>query len=338
MSQRLISIPGWQSWTPCVPNLLGKYALHFYSPFGQTNWQIKIPNIKTKKPISGWCSFYCFGRNISSQKILANAEILGRFSTGMDKYLIVDDGWCSWGEWLNPYQKRFPQGMKKLAKDIQSRGCKPGIWLAPFSTNTPTGHRLPVFPYDYIIDLEDKNIQNKLFDSIKVIVEDWGYQLLKLDFLYVIYHIKRYKNSTVPDQILKEFLIRLRKDYPHIHLNICGCPLGPAVSVADSMRFSADIITPYLDNLWPINKLYHSSRLSQLEKNLEARSESSKFWLLDPDAFVCRPQTGFTHEQILKLHYLVKKANGVFFLGDDLTRLTSNQISTYIEPLWHSGQ
>lgn len=171
---------------------------------------------------------------------------------------------------------------------------------------------------------------------IKTSVDDWGFQLLKLDFLYSQHHLKRYKDPKVPDEILRNFLLEIRRACPKIHLNISGCPLGPAVGIADSMRISADIITPYLDNIWPINKIYHTSRLNHLENNLSERFSSNKFWLLDPDAFVCRQSLGLSPSQISKLQSLIKKANGVYFLGDDLTRLTPDQIDTYIRPLFHA--
>jgi len=224
--------------------------------------------------------------------------------------------------------------MQKTAQKIKKAGLNPGIWLAPLLTDAPTLHRLRTFPFKFILDLENPKIFNRALDSIKTIVEKWRFSMLKLDFLYALHFLPRYKDSAVPNELLRSFLSAVKKLYPHIHLNVCGCPLGPAVGIADSMRTSADIVNPYLDHIWPINKIFHSQRLNQLETSLNFRLSSASIWLLDPDAFVCRQSLGLSPSQIFKLQSLIKKANGVYFLGDDLTRLNELQIQTYIQPLF----
>ena len=332
------TISGWQSWTPChpVPNIFDLLSRHFYSPFGQNEW--KIPNNNKagqSKPIAGWCSFYSYGHSINEQNILSNAKILAdKISPPMDTYIVVDDGWCNWGDWSNPNPSKFPHGLSYLTNQIRSMGLKPGVWIAPFLSNTPTPYRLKVFPFNFIQDLENPQIFRKAIDSIKILIEKYNFEYLKLDFLYALHHLTRYTSSKTPDEILSKYLSTIRSLYPHVHFNLCGCPLGPAVGNCDSMRISADIISPFLDNIWPLNSFFHTHRLNQLDKNIINRENTRNLWLLDPDIYTCRNSTGLSHAQKILLRNLIRKANGLYFLGDDLTQLTSFQIDTYVLPLF----
>jgi len=330
-----MTISGWQSWSPVNPNFFAKLAPHYFSPFGQDHWQISAPTpVSTQSPIAGWCSYYAFARNINAHRILQNAHHLSQLPTHLPKYVIVDDGWCEWGDWNHPYPHRFPQGLKQLAHQIKTLGLKSGLWLAPFFTSKPTQHRARVWPFQYIVDMEDSRAYQSILDQISVVIENWGYEFIKLDFLYSQHLHPRYTSSTTPDDLLTRFLKHLRLTYPTTHINLCGVPLGLAVGNCNSVRIAPDIINPQLDSLWPLNRFIHTWRLSMLKSNLESRQSTSELWLLDPDVFVCRPQTGFSSAQINQLHTLIKQANGVYFLGDDLATLDPQRYHHYIHSLF----
>jgi len=338
MSINTINIPGWQSFSPCQPhpNLLDTMSGHFYSPFGQTGWIINNPpKIKPSKPIAGWCSFYAFGRNINERKIISNAEILAKnISPPLDTYVVIDEGWCQWGNWNNPYTDKFPGGLKYLSQKITDLGLFPAIWIAPFLTDQPTKNRLKVLPYKYILDLENPDVFKDCLNSIETLIKKYKFKFLKLDFLYALHHLPKFTSGKIPDEILENFLSTIKKTYPEIHINACGCPLGPAIGNCDSMRISTDNFIPYLNRLWPINHLICSHKLNQLEKNLKSRDHTRRFWLLDPDVFSCRNSTGLNHRQISRLSSAIRKAHGLYFLGDDLSQLSKFQMKTYIKPLF----
>jgi alpha-galactosidase len=335
-----ITVPGWQSWTPCrpQPKILTFFTGYSYSPFGQTEWVIpNPPQIQISKPIAGWCSYYAFGPNINEQKIISNAEILAKkISPPLDTYVVVDDGWCNWGDWNHPSTRKFPHDLKYTCDQIRSLNLKPAIWIAPFLSNLPTPNRLKVFPFNYIQDMENPEVFNSIMNTVEILVEKYQFDLLKFDFLYALHHLSKYSSSVIPDEILHKFLSAVRQKYPHIHINACGCPLGPAIGNCDSMRISADNISPYLDNLWPINSLYHGNNLNQLEINLNRRENTRQFWLLDPDAFSCRKSNGLTNIQIVRLRLAIQKAKGLYFLGDDLTKLSEHEIKDHIQPLFEN--
>lgn len=341
----IISIKGWQSWSPCKKTLF-KIPNYFYSPHKTHEWELN-PTLRPKKPIKGWCSWYAFGSDINEDKILTNAKELTKyFPEDNKKYVIIDDGWAKIGDWDTSDADKFPNGMKSVADKIKSLGLKPGLWIAPFwadprsnlAKNHPeyfvrdgnsfaegfplTSFKIPYFNFRLILDLENPNANRMIKNHIKNIIENWGYELLKLDFLYTPYFNPKYKDTKIPDKILVDFLSFIKKNYPDVYTIGCGCPLGPAAGLTDAMRVSSDIINPKLDNFWPINAIFNKSRIRQLENNLEERKGFSKIWNVDPDVFVSRKSTGLSKKDIKGLYKLDITANGLFILGDDLTKTT----------------
>lgn len=343
MSKKII-IPGWQSWSPIQPKWYEFKRQCDYSPHGINKWKIK-PCSKIKKPISGWCSWYAYGKNINEEKILRNSEAFSKYKVAnKEKYIIIDDGWTKWGDWKTYHKSRFSKGMKHISLKIKELDLKPGLWIAPFLVDKNSqyaqinsdclvknkmglvdGFRMLPFniPYFFnkaILDLEKPKVFKLVATCLTNIIENWGFELLKLDFLYSIYFNPRYKTPVVPDQILKELLSFIRKAYPHVYTIGCGCPLGPAAGLVDSMRISADIINPSLDNLWPINVIVNNERLNLLEINLNLRSETKKIWNIDPDVFVSRRSTGLSQSRVDRLKMLINKSKGNMIFGDDLTK------------------
>ena len=337
------NIPGWQSWSPYKTPFF-KFPSYLYSPHGVDHWLIEKKN-NQKQSIKGWCSWYAYGENINEEKILQNAiKIKDFFSNSNEKYVLIDDGWTKCGDWKISSATKLPKGMKNLSQKIKNMGLKPGLWIAPFwvdpKSNFANKHpewivktkrfvegfpilpfSIPFFKFIYIVDMENPKVISYLKSCIKVIVEDWGFELIKLDFLNSIYFNPKYKSPEVPDKILNEFLTWIRKTYPSVYTIGCGCPLGPAAGAVDAMRISADIVNPYLQNIWPINIFFNSRRLSLLERNLKYRKHFSKIWHIDPDVLVSSKSNGFSMKQVDKLYKLITRAKGVFFLGDDLTKI-----------------
>lgn len=340
-----IYIQGWQSWTSCKRNWFIPKRQCDYSPQNINGWLLN-PSKLLKNTITGWCSWYAFGKNITEAKVLENAQKFAKYPIKTkDKYILIDDGWAHWGDWNTPMDFRFPKGIKNTANEIKKMDLKPGIWIAPFlvdkNSRLATTHtnylvrnsfglvngfrtlpfNLPFFAFKPMLDLEKPKVLKYIRDCISNIVENWGFELIKLDFLYAIYFNPKYKTTQIPDQILIEILTFIRKTYPEVYTIGCGCPLGPAAGLVDAMRISADTINPYLDNIWPLNRIINSSRLKALGENIKSRKNFNKIWNIDPDVFVSRKSTGLTDEQLKKLKTIITTSKGLTFLGDDLRKI-----------------
>jgi len=352
---------GWQSWSPCpsarihIP--LRNYAPHPYHPLLYA--PVAIPKRRMKKPVTGWCTWQAYGTHIDEEKILSHADFITEHRLPLT-YILIDDGWTTWGNWLTPDRDTFPHGMRWLAQRLTHMGLRPGLWIAPFlvdpdaslarrypawlvrdsSGNPVDGRKITPFdrnmPYrKWILDLARRDVREYLFHCIHTIVHTWGFQFLKLDFLYAQHFHPTYRASAIPDRLLKNFLSRIKTRYPSVHIAACGCPLAPAVGVVDSMRISEDIINPQLRGTWPLNSIIHTRRLRQLMQNLRVRKWTNRYWLLDPDALVTNPLFGFSREQIRSLRDTIRTANGLMFLGDNLLRLERKTLRSEILPLFH---
>lgn len=341
-------IKGWQSWTQCVAR--GLRSQCDYSPHHIQGWHLP-PTKKVKDPVIGWCSWYSFGKNINEEKILGNAREFASYpSKTKDRYILIDDGWSSWGDWNKWSKSKFSNGLQSVATTIKNFKLKPGIWIAPFLADKHSDYatrfsdtlirnryrlidglkilpfNIPFFAFKALLDMENKKVRKYIYDCISIIVEEWGFELLKLDFLYAIYFNPRYTTPQIPDQILKDFLLFIKRTYPHVYTIGCGCPLGPAAGLVDSMRISADTIHTYLDNFWPFNRIVNSGALFDLQKNIEIRNNFHKIWNIDPDVLVTRKSSGFTKQKIATLKQLIKQSKGNVFLGDDLRRIKMQNI------------
>jgi alpha-galactosidase len=87
------------------------------------------------EPLRGWSSWSCLMRNISEEKIKAEADVeAAQLKDSGYIYINVDDGWQGgYDENGRPLasKQKFPGGMKALADYIHAKGLKFGIYLVP---------------------------------------------------------------------------------------------------------------------------------------------------------------------------------------------------------------
>lgn len=350
---------GWQSWSTTTSKI-PKFPLFNYLPLNKMTGFPKIKKIlgELKKPAYGWCSWYAFGSNINEQKILDQAKWISKNNSHLPlEYILIDDGWCTWGDWLEEDRDKFPPGLKKTAEKIKKLGLKPGIWIAPFLVDpksrlaiehpdwlvrkngrlveglnlTPLDRFLPY--KRWILNIKDPQVIKYLDDSVKYLVENCGFELLKLDFLYGIFFDPNISGMEA-NTFLRNYLAKIRTKYPKVYTLACGCPLMPAVGVVDSMRIGPDTsVNPFLKFLLPkfFSRWYLNRRVIPTISN---RLWTKKLWNVDPDAYLCREEVGFSHSQLLSFQSLIKKGEGNIFLGDDLTQLTLKRIKKYLYPLF----
>lgn len=329
---------GWQSWSD-THRPAGSFPRRYFSPFHQNNlikYNLAGSKPRRKNAPTGWCSWHHFGTHINEQIILNQAGAAAKLGL---EFILIDDGWTTWGDWLFTDKNKFPHGLKWLVKEIKSIGLKAGLWWTPLLAKSSSRlfHQHPswfvqnlegtqVSPLDIfilnkrrVLNLENPGVIEYL-NHVLDYFSDCGFELLKSDFLYAAHFNQKFTSSTIPDALLNRLLstVHLRGFYSIA----CGCPLVPAIGVVDAMRISDDINIPQLNHLWPLNHIVVSQRINQLSVNLKSRLSTQPLWHLDPDAFISNPTLGITPSQAGKLAHLIQNSNGPIFLGDDLTSLT----------------
>ena len=361
VKEKLLKI-GWQSWSTKKDSWF-KFPRYNFRPGPQTSsddLHLKLSQ-KSKTPAYGWCSWYIHGTNIDEDKILAQANWIAKNPLQPKlplEYLLIDDGWNLWGDWLDSDPVKFPHGLPWVVKKIKKIGLKSGVWIAPFlvdphsklAQNHPdwlvrkNGHLVEGHNFSrwdkffslkkWLLDIRKQEVRKYVNDSLKYLIDDCGFNLLKLDFLYAL-HFNPHLKAGEADLFLRKYLTKIKKIYPEVYTIACGCPLIPAAGVVDSMRIGPDtkVIHPPLKFLdFPIiNRWYLNS---QVLPTLTQKLWTKKIWNVDPDAFLCRSSLGYTHHQLIKFQKIIKGGAGNIFLGDDLTKLSSRRIQKYLLPLF----
>ncbi|MCA9382438.1 glycosyltransferase, partial [Candidatus Dojkabacteria bacterium] len=335
---------GWQSWST-KPNSLIRLPTRNYSP-GKDNYICASTKGRSSdsRKIYGWCSWYAYHNDINASKIFKQADFIKEHSRHLPlEYLILDDGWTKWGDWLQTDTSKFPGGLSSVAAYLKERDLKLGIWLAPFLAEkdsqvfidhpdwfvtyngvlTEGFKAIPVIDSywnfrRYILDITNLDVQDYLHSCIDSLVKTYDIDMLKLDFLYAPYFDKSL-TSKEAGKLIHEFLLEVKSRNPNIHINGCGVPLSCGVGVVDSMRISVDTIVPYLDGVPVINSIVHNAKVRTVLESITIRKFTEEYWLLDPDVFVCRKSLGIKESLLWKLHDSIKSLNGNILLGDDLT-------------------
>jgi alpha-galactosidase len=177
----------------------------------------------------------------------------------------IDDGWQrGLGDW-EP-NDAFPSGMDAMAGRIRAAGLTPGLWLAPFlarpdgrlAREHPTwllrdASGAPVPAGDnwggpfHALDTTHPEVAAWLVETFRR-VRAWGFDLLKLDFLYAA-ALPGQRHRPVPrERAYREALALVRDTCGEdAYLLACGAPVLPSLGLADGLRVGPDT-APYWDN------------------------------------------------------------------------------------------
>lgn len=311
------------------------------------NEYFKIMNVpKPKvKHMSGYTSWYNYFGKITE-------DILMRDLNGMDKVkgyseiFQIDDGFqIKVGDWLTLKDDKFPNGMKYLADAIHNKGLLAGLWLAPFScarsSQVAKDHPDWLVKDDkgkpvlgsiawggaYIIDFYNKEAAQYIKNFFNEVLNVWGFNLVKLDFLYSICLTPRYNKTR--GTIMCEAMDFLRECVGDKLILGCGVPLGPSFGKVDLCRISCDVDLSYKNKIyyWAGNREIVNTR-SAMNNTIFRRHLDGKVFCNDPDVFFLRNNNlSFTHEQKLLLAKVNNMFGNVLFVSDNIGDYDDNQLS-----------
>lgn len=293
-----------------------------------------------KKTLTGWTSWYNYYTDISESIILENLDAFSSAGIPADVFQIDDGYQTAVGDWLS-LKDSFPRGMKFLADRITAAGYRPGIWLAPFvcSGRSVVRKQHPEWILNdfhgyqvhagwnpgwdgsfYALDIYNEGFRNHLKRVFKTVVSEWGFRVLKLDFLYAAAIVPRLGKSR--GEVMAEGVRFLSEIAGDAEILGCGVPLSSCMGEFSFCRIGSDVGPKWEDGL--LKFLRYRERVStvnSLTSTIGRRQLGGRAFLNDPDVFILREGVKMSRDQRETLFLL----NVVF--GDIL--FTSDLISDY---------
>ena len=297
----------------------------------------------TAKPIRGYTSWYNFYQDISEEKILKNLESVANAPVKFDVFQIDDGFQTHVGDWLSVDQTKFPNGLKPIADRVRELGMTPGLWLNPFGcefkSETAAQHPDWLLRGDdgepivaganwggfWVWDFYNPEARDYVRKCLQTAVQEWGFGLLKLDFLYAVC-LKPTAERT-RGQIMCEAMDFLREASAGAKLLGCGVPLGAAFGRVDYCRIGCDVGLDYDDKLYM--RIIHRERVStkySMRNTVFRRQLSGRAFWNDPDVFLLRHDNiSLTWEERETLATVNSQFGGVLFTSDDVSGYDEKQ-------------
>ncbi len=303
----------------------------------------------------GWCSWYYYFQNVTESDVDANLAVLAadgvdgpRFSAS---YVMIDDGHQSAiGDWLSTAPS-FPSGMAAVAERIRGGGFDAGLWWAPFlcaADSTVARHHPdwlltnsrgrpvtalvnPAWGRRFIraFDTTRPEVLEHLSRVAATMVGEWGYDILKLDFLFAASLPGVRAGDGTRAEALRSGLDAIRSGAgDSAFLLGCGCPLGPAVGVVDAMRIGADVSPVWEMPTAPVQRRLHGISTRHAVRNILTRSGmDGRLWDNDPDCLMVRAtDTRLTLDEVRLLATVIGITNGMIVVSDDVAALSPERV------------
>lgn len=297
-------------------------------------------------PKNGYTTWYNYYPHINENIITNDLDALSRVDAEIDIFQIDDGYQSAVGDWLTVDKKKFPNGMKAQADKIHAKNMLAGIWLAPFGAQfsskvvdehpdwlirRPNGHPVTCGPNwggFYALDIENPEVRAYIKHFFDVILNDWGFDLVKLDFLYAAAMIPNHGKSR--GQLMCEGMDFLRECVGEKMILGCGVPLMPAFGKVDYCRIGAD-----MGLRWKAPTFGHRELVSTfhtLGNTVFRRQLDGRAFLNDPDVFLLRDSNMKCSFEQRKIIATVNKVFGsVLFTSDNVDEYREVQMDLLLQ-------
>jgi hypothetical protein len=192
----------------------------------------------------------------------------------------------------------------------------------------------------YGLDATNPSVREYVQNCVSRAVETWGFQVLKIDFLYAAclegngkfdLSMSRAEAMDLAMRVIREsagsdtFLIG------------CGCPIASAIGFADAMRISADTGPTWYPPPplpWWDNGTLPCLR-SMIRNSITRAPFGHRWWHNDPDCLMFGEHTRLTTDEIASAASIVAMTCGMLLLSDDLPKVPASrtQIMSKIFPM-----
>lgn len=298
------------------------------------------------KVLNGYTTWYNYYPHINEKIVSDDLEALSKVDADIDIFQIDDGFQTATGDWLSIDPVKFPNGMKAEVEKIHSKNMLAGLWLAPFGAQftskvlkehrdwfikQPNGRLVQAGPNwggFCALDIENPEAREYIKNFFDVVLNDWGFDLVKLDFLYAAAIIP-YHNKT-RGQLMCEAMDFLRECVGDKKILGCGVPLMPSFGKVDYCRIGAD-----MDLRWNKPTFTHRefvSTINTLGNSVFRRQLNGRAFLNDPDVFLLREDNmHMNFEQRCIIATVNKLFGSVLFTSDNVGEYREEQMNKLLE-------
>lgn len=296
---------------------------------------LSIPAPRVKRNC-GYTSWYNYYQNISRPIIERDLQSFAKSPVKMEIFQIDDGYQTAIGDWLSVDRTKFPDGLKPIVERIHAADMKAGLWLAPVAAQMQS-RVLAEHPEWFVRDKKGKIVKHgqnwggycaldvnlpAVRDHLKhvfdVVCNDWGFDMVKLDFLCSSCFYPRAGKSR--GQIMCETMDLLRECVGDKLILGCGVPLFPCFGKVDYCRIGPDMGLSWRDSAYlrmtsreDVTTRYAMCN-SVFRRHLDGRA-----FVNDPDVFLLRDSNIQLSLQQRKIIATVNKLFGnLLFVSDDL--------------------
>ncbi len=288
--------------------------------------------------LAGYTSWYNYYQDINEEIILRDLKGLKRAGDAANIFQIDDGFETKVGDWTLD-EVKFPHGMASVVEKIHAQGLSAGLWLAPFAAqfgativkthpewlirNSRGKAIISGLAWGgfYALDFELEEVKQYIRQLFKTVFDEWGFDMVKLDFLYAAAIYPR--NNKSRGQLMCEAMDFLRECCGDKLILGCGVPLGPAFGVVDACRIGCDAETSFKDKFYVgrTNQEIISTR-NAMNNAIFRRHLNGRIFANDPDVFFLRDGGVKPAKYSLGQKKLLAKINNMFgsvlFVSDDI--------------------
>ena len=296
----------------------------------------------------GYTTWYNYYGNVTQDIVFRDLEALSKLDEKVDIFQIDDGYQKAIGDWTETKEEKFPDGMKKIADEIHKNDMLAGLWLAPISATRNSsvyinhkdwlvhdekgkpycaGHNWGGF---FALDIYNEEARAYIKNFFDVILNEWGFDMVKLDFLYAACVLPIHGKSR--GEVMCDAMDFIRECVGEKMILGCGVPLMPTFGKVDFCRVGADV-----DLCWR-HKKYRTredvSTPNTVNCTIFRRHLNGRAFLNDPDVFLLRDNNlDMTFEQ----KELLAKINSVFgsllFVSDNVSDYSDKQMQVFLNTI-----
>ena len=303
---------------------------------------------------AGWSSWYYYFETVNGENVRSNLDWIAhnRGLVPLD-VLQIDDGFeANVGDWLT-IREGFDGRPGELSQAARTAGLLPGLWLAPYIAK-PRAEWARAHP-DWILrsrsgravnagynwstfnvglDPTHPGVQEAVDRLVRKSVEDWGFEFLKLDFLYAAaLPGQRFDRTRTRAQAMRQALHTIRQAAgDETWLLGCGCPLGSGIGYVDSMRIGPDVAPRWSPAYQGVELFFRKepglpSVRNAVGGSLSRMALNRQWWINDPDCLLVRARdTHLKDQEVQTLISVAALTAGALFDSDDLTSLDPRRV------------